>query len=206
MPQSNQQQDPKVIDAQPDKIRIGASEGLRKNPRPNYNGDEPLEFPGDEEVAVFLATPKSEREFDSISALAEHLNVSRMTIYRRRQDIEVLRRAEFLLTQNKVIGKLNIRREWADITEKLVEQAKSGNVHAVKLCKDLAFPEDRQQERSGLPSCSIEELFGGTENERIEHAVVIPTWARIQDEMLNAAEGKAAEEKRELEKPNDKSE
>lgn len=47
-----------------------------------YDGHEPLEYPGHEAVAQYLAAPESLREFKSFSDLANHFHVSRMTIHR----------------------------------------------------------------------------------------------------------------------------
>jgi len=142
-----------------EKIRYGAPDGPRKTHRPHYDGREPLEYPGHEAVAQFLATPESHREFNSITAVAKHFNVSRVTVYRWTQDIDVSRRADWLSMQNKVTGKLTIRRAWPEITEKLVNKAKSGDVSAIKLCAGLAFQEDKQGEESVLSSVSVAEML-----------------------------------------------
>jgi hypothetical protein len=201
-PQDNVE--PLKVDSE--KTRYGPPDGPRKNRQPGYDGREPLEYPGHEATAQFLATPESEREFDSITALAKHFDVSRTTVYRWTQDIDVLRRAEYLSTQNKVTGKLIIRREWPEIMAKLVEKAKGGHVQATKVCADLAWPEDKQRQKSGLSSQSLEEVLERSEAEFIKHeAQMTPTFLREREGRRKAAERRAAENNRPPEEPKDQS-
>jgi hypothetical protein len=188
-----------------EKICQGEPVGPQKKHRGNYDGREPLDFPGHEAVAQFLATPESYREFDSIVALAKHFEVSRMTVHRWTKDVDVLRRADWLSMQNKVNGKLIIRRELAEIMEKLVEQAKGGDVKAIKVCIDLSYPEDKQREKSGLSSRSMEEVLERAEIEHEKHAAIMtPTWLREREERRKAAEREEAEKRRPPEEPKDK--
>ena len=48
----------------------------------------PLDLPEDEAIAQYLATPKSIREFKSMTDLAMHFNISRMTVHRRTKDLD----------------------------------------------------------------------------------------------------------------------
>jgi hypothetical protein len=169
--------------------------------RSNYDGSEPLEHFGHELTAQFLVTPKSLREFKSVTALAKHCNVARKTVHCWINRVDVLRRADWLSMQNKMIGKLIIRREWPGIMEKLANKAKSGDVQAIKLCADLD-PEDKQKEKSP----SLEETLERAEKDFIKHeAQMTPTWLREREERRKAAERKAAENNRPPEEPKDKS-
>jgi hypothetical protein len=201
-PQNNIE--PLKVDSE--KTRYGAPDGPRKNRQPGYDGREPLEYPGHEATAQFLATPESEREFDSITALAKHFDVSRMTVYRWTQDIDVLRRAEWLSMQNRVTGRLIIRRAWPKMMAKLADDAIGGHVQATKLCADYAWPEDKQREKSGLSKASLEEVLERVERDFIKHeAQMTPSWLLEREERRKAAERKAAENNRPPEEPKDKS-
>jgi hypothetical protein len=188
-----------------EKICQGEPVGPQKKHRVNYDGSEPLDFPGHEAVAQFLATPATYREFDSVVALSKHFKVSRMTVHRWTKNIDVFRRADWLSMQNKGNGKLIIRRELAEIMEKLVEKAKQGDVKAIKLCIDLAYPEDKQREKSGLSSQSLEEVLERAEIEQEKHAAMMtPTWIREREERMKAAKRQEAEKHPPQEEPKDK--
>lgn len=105
---------------------------------------DPLEYPGHEAVAQFLAFPESQGEFKSFKAIAKHFKVTRMTVYRCSKDLDVLRRAEWLTLRNKTIAIVQVRREYPKIMEKAVEIAKRGNVQAMKFCQEQAWPEEDQ--------------------------------------------------------------
>jgi hypothetical protein len=124
MPKTNEHQN---TDAKPDKIRSGAPDGPGRKHDASHNCREPLELAAHEAVAHFLAAPKSQREFKSFIALAQHFNVTRMTAYRWTQDTDVLWRADWLSLQDKVAGDLNARREWSAIMEKSVRVQGSGS-------------------------------------------------------------------------------
>ena len=93
MPDTNQSQNSMEADAQSGKTRVGAPDGPRQN-RGKADRCEPLEFPGHETVAQFMATPKSLREFESVTALAKHFNITTKTIYCWMKDDDVMRRAD----------------------------------------------------------------------------------------------------------------
>jgi hypothetical protein len=189
MPDTNNQPNFNEIDAQSDKIRYGAPDGPRKNRRKYYDGQEPLEFLGHEAAAWFLALPKAQRDFKSIAALAKHFNVTRVTVYRWIQDIDVMKRADSLSMQNKIAGNLAARREYVSIIEKAVEMAKEGNIKAMEFCADRAFPEDKQAKKSGISSLSLPEVLERAEIEHVKHReIMTPTW--IKERAKRRANGK----------------
>jgi hypothetical protein len=145
----------------PEKVRYGAPDGPRQKGREKYDGREPLDYEGHEAVAQFLATPKSDREFESLTALADHFNVTRMTVHRWKQDVEVMQRANWLSLCNQMAGDLVARREWQQIMEKAVELARAGDVQAMKFCESRAWPEELPVEHSQVSkTVSIKDLFG----------------------------------------------
>ncbi len=131
MPDTNQSQNSMEADAQSGRTRFGAPDGPRQKRSKMQDRSEPLEFPGHERVAEFMATPKSLREFESVTALAKHFNITTKTIYCWMKDDDVLRRAEWLSMRNKRHGDLSIRCRYEEIIEKLIEMALTGNVAAV---------------------------------------------------------------------------
>ena len=160
-------------------------DGPRKDRRKYYDGQEPLEFLGHEAAAWFLALPKAQLDFKSIAALAKHFNVTRVTVYRWIQDIDVMKRADSLSMQNKIAGNLAARREYVSIIEKAVEMAKEGNINAMKFCVDLAFPEDKQAKKSGISSASLEEVLERAEIEHVKHReIMTPTWLKERAKRL----------------------
>jgi hypothetical protein len=146
MPDANKT-DFNATEAQAVKVRNAAG-GPRQNDNRNYDGREPLDDPGREAVAQFLAVPTSMREFSSIVALAEKFAVTRTTVYRWMRERNVLRRADWLSLGNKSVAQLSIRQELPAITEKMAEKAKSGDIQAAKFCSDFAFPKDRRSEET----------------------------------------------------------
>lgn len=154
------------------KTRYGAPDGPRKR-RENYHEWDPLDFPGHEALAHFLATPKTEREFKSLTALAKHFEISRMTIHRWKKDPDVLRRAEWLAKENKLAGDLVARREWQCIVEAQVAAAKRGNTAAAKFLERRAWPED-QGANSQISKVSLPEAL--LESEKIVGR--LPSWLR----------------------------
>ena len=190
----------------PENIRSGAPDGPRQNRSKIHDRREPLEYPGHETVAQFLATPKSMREFKSVTALAKHLGVTRKTIHCWMNDVDVMRRAEFLSMRNKTTGDLTARREWSKIMENMVRVAIGGDVAAAKFCEERAFPEDRQAKKSGLSTETMEEVLARSEEEELRLGELrTPSWLREQKAREDAAR-KAAEEKRASEDSKDKPE
>jgi hypothetical protein len=83
----------------------------------DYDGTKPLRHAALETVAQFFASPTQFRQFSSVFALAEHLGVSRMTIYRWSQNVDVVVRVQWLLSRSMRSGDLIAAREWRAIVE-----------------------------------------------------------------------------------------
>jgi hypothetical protein len=148
------------------KIRYGAPDGPRRPRGEKCDGHEPLEYPGHEAVAQYLAAPKSLREFKSDSDLAKHFHVSRMTICRWRHDPDVIQRAHFLSGFNEMAGDLLARQEWPRIMQKVVQKAINGDLQSIKFCESRAWPNELRVEQSHLSATvSIQELLGTSESE-----------------------------------------
>ena len=202
MPDSNQPQSSMEPAAQSGMARVSPPAGPRQN-RGTADRREPLEFLGHETVAQFMATPKSLRQFKSITALAKHFNITRKTVYCWMKDIDVLRRVDWLSLQNKAAGDRAPRREWLDIMESLVERAKSGDIQAARFCADRAWPEDQQAKKSKLSPESLEEVLERAEATYEKHEKqMTPSWLRERQER-EAAKRRMAEENRAPEKPED---
>ncbi len=202
MPDSNQPQSSMEPAAQSGMARVSPPAGPRQN-RGTADRREPLEFLGHETVAQFLATPDSLCEFESVTALAKHFNVTTKTIYCWMKDDDVMRRADWLSMRNKIGADVAIRRAWKGIIEKLIEMASTGNVAAIKLCHDIAFPEDQQAKKSKLSPESLEEVLERAEKEYKKHEMqMMPTWLR-ERLAREAAQRKADEENRARENPQD---
>lgn len=171
--------DKDAAEVQSEKIRYGAPDGPRKNPRQDYDGREPLEFPGHEETASFLAFSEKLRAYKSVAVLSRHFNVTRVTVYRWMKDINVLKRADWISMQNKIAGDLVARREYVTIIERAVELAKEGNIKAMEFCVDRAFPENKQAKKLEISSSSLEEVLERAEIEYERHAeMMMPTWLK----------------------------
>lgn len=171
----NHQEIVEANDAQLQMTRYGAPDGPRK-PRKNYNGEDPLDFPGHEALATFLATPRTERKFKTLTALAEDLEISRMTIHRWKKDLDVLRRANWLVRGNKLSGDLIARREWQGIVEAQVAPAKRGSTAAAKFLERGAWPEDQ---RANSPDIN---LRLGEAIEATENTEDLPSWLEEQSD------------------------
>jgi len=143
----------------PQEKRSATPGGPRKRSRTNYDGSQPLDDPGHEAVAQFFSAPKHCRRFKSSTALAEHFRVSRMTIYRWAQDLDVVKRTEWLATRNTVFGDFLARREWLGIVEAQVAAALAGSTRAAIFCQNRAFPE-----RSIFGTLSLEAVIEGAIN------------------------------------------
>jgi hypothetical protein len=74
-----------------------------------FDKTKPLNSSAEEAIAEHLATPKSIRQFKSSSELAEDLNISRVTAYRRNKDSSVSQLVEWLLTQHQLAGDIVAR-------------------------------------------------------------------------------------------------
>jgi hypothetical protein len=116
-----------------------------------FDRTKPLDSPEDEAIAQYLATPKSIREFKSITELAAHFKISRMTVYRWTKDPEVLQRAEWLLTHHRLAGDLIARLHWERIVAGQVKAAIAGDTKAAQFCKEQAWPEVKDEGPFGFP-------------------------------------------------------
>ena len=125
--------------APPQETCPATPEGPRKRRKKNYDGSQPLDYPAHEAIAQFLATPKQFRQFKSTAVLAKHFNVSRMTIYRWAQDIDVVKRAEWLSRGNMVLGDFIACREWPSIVRAQVAAALAGDTRAAIFCQNRAW-------------------------------------------------------------------
>jgi hypothetical protein len=103
--------------------------------------EKPFDSPEDEAIAQYLAMPKSIREFKSVAALAKHFSISRQTVYRRRKDLDVLQRVEWLVMNYRLAGDLIARRNWPQIVASQVKAALAGDTRAAQFCKVVAWPE-----------------------------------------------------------------
>ena len=148
------------------KARFGAPDGPRRRRSEKYDGQSPLEYPGHEAVAHFLASPKSIRQFKSANDLAKHYDVSRMTIFRWAHDPNVLRRAYFLSDVNQMAGDLIARQESPRMMQTAVQKAIKGDLQFIKFCLSRAYPSPLRVDQSHLSATvSIQDLFGTGEGE-----------------------------------------
>jgi hypothetical protein len=156
-------EDPKALSK---KVRFGAPDGPRRHPREKNDYQSPLEYPGHEATAQFLATAKSIREFKSDEDLAKHFHVTRQTIFRWRHDADVIQRALFLSEKNQMAGDLLARQEWPGIMERVVQKAIKGDLQSIKFCESRAWPKEPQFEQSHVSATvSMQDLLGTNESE-----------------------------------------
>jgi hypothetical protein len=127
--------------------------------RTAYDGTKPLDDPADEAVALFFAAPRQFRQFKSAAALAEHLRISRTTIYRRVEDVDVARRMEWLLRKSMRSGDLIACREWPGIVGAQVNAALAGDTRAAAFCLNRAW----RQQTSILGEVTTEPAIGGAD-------------------------------------------
>ena len=148
------------------KARFGGPDGPRRNRSEEYDGQSPLEYPGHEAVAHFLAEPKSIRQFKSVKDMAKHFHVSRMTIFRWGHDPNVVRRAHFLSEINQMAGDLLARQESPRMMQTAVQKAIEGDLQFIKFCLSRAFPKELEIEQSRLcATVSIQDLLGTSERD-----------------------------------------
>jgi hypothetical protein len=146
-------------DALPQEARSATPDVSRIKRRENFDGSQPLDYPGHEAVAQFLAAPKQFRRFKSVTALAKHFDVSRMTVYRWAQDLDVARRVDWLSSRNRVLGDFLPRREWAGIVQAQVAAALAGDIRAAIFCLNRAWPEP-----SIFGTASLQDVIEGANN------------------------------------------
>jgi hypothetical protein len=152
-----------------EKIVPGAPSGRRQKRRDRYDGREPLPYAGHESVAQFLAAPASLRKFKSLTALAAHFEVTRMTVHRWKQDIDVMQRAYWLSMRNKIAGDLLARQASLRIMKKVIEMAVNGHFRAIEFVWSRAYGEELgiQQSRLNASVCAAD-LFGTDEDDQAE--------------------------------------
>ena len=109
--------------------------------RSSSDGSKPLDYPGHEALAQYLAAPQQFRRFRSITALAIQFNVSRVTVYRWAQHLDVVRRAAWLSAHNRILGDFIACREWPAIIRAQVTAALGGDTRAAIFCQSRAWPE-----------------------------------------------------------------
>jgi transposase-like protein len=114
----------------------------KNHPRNEPSGREPLADSRLETVAQFLATPKSERELKSVTALAKHLEVARKTIHLWVKNLRVHQRAQHLTACKQREGDLIARRNWPSIMQAMSEHAMKGNVGAARYAGERAWRDE----------------------------------------------------------------
>jgi hypothetical protein len=151
-----------AIDAngtRPQEDRSDAPDDALIEHRTDRDGSERLDDPAHEAIAQFFATPLQFRRFKSVRALAEHFGVSRMTIYRRAENVDVVQRIKWLLERSMHFGDLIACREWAGIMKAQVQAALSGDTRAAIFCQNRAW----RQSSSILGDVVFEPATGGVD-------------------------------------------
>jgi hypothetical protein len=146
--------------------------------RTDYDGTEPLDDPAYKAIAKFFAAPRQFRQFSSVSALAEHFGVSRMTIYRRAQNNDVVQRIKWLLRKSMLSGDVIACQEWPGIVQAQVTAALAGNLRTAMFCQNRAW-------RQGL-DC----LGGETIEPAIAGADAITLWGETDEQSEAEPEAK----------------
>ena|ERR1700719_1160698 len=122
-------------------------DGHERVRRTDYFGAEPLDDPAYETIAQFFAAPRQFRQFKSVGALAERFGLSRMTIYRRLEDVDVMLRIKWLVRKSMLSGDLIACLEWHGIVEAQVRAALAGDLRAAMFCEGRAW---RQSSNFGV--------------------------------------------------------
>jgi hypothetical protein len=170
-------------------VGTAALDGQRKRRRRDYDGAEALDDPAHEAIAVFFATSRQFRQFKSVSALAEQFGVSRITIYRRAADVDVVQRIKWLLERSMLSGDLIACREWAAIVKAQVEAALAGDTRAAMFCQSRAW-----RQNSTFDSNATEPAIAGVDT--------IATWLEAPNEFSTAEELDQAKENPEMDEGN----
>ena len=127
-------------------------DGHERVRRTDYFGAEPLDDPAYETIAQFFAAPRQFRQFKSVGALAEHFGLSRMTIYRRLEDVDVILRIKWLVRKSMLSGDLIACLEWHGIVEAQVRAALAGDLRAAMFCEGRAW---RQSSNFGVMTTEV---------------------------------------------------
>jgi len=165
-------------------------DGHERVRRTDYFGAEPLDDPADETIARFFAAPREFRQFASVTALAEHLRISRMTVYRRAQDLDVVKRIKWLVRRGMALGDLLVCREWPGIVQAQVTAALGGDIRAALFCQQRAW----RQQTSDFAEVTTEPAIGGAD--------ALTLWQEETNETAQAEEVGAAKENPETEGKN----
>jgi hypothetical protein len=116
-----------------------------------------------------------------VNDLAENVGVCRMTIYRRLEDVDVMRRIKWLVRKSMLSGDFIACLEWHGIMEAQVRAALAGDLRAAMFCENRAW-------RQGLDCFgvkTIEPAVGGGD--------LITLWQE-KTEQSDAEEPEAGEE------------
>jgi len=124
--------------------------------RSDYFGAEPLDDPVYETIAQFFAALRQFRQFKSVGALAEHFGLSRISIYRRLEDVDVILRIKWLVRKSMLSGDFIACLEWRGIMEAQVKAALNGDIRAAVFCQQRAW----RQEPSILGEVTTEPQSG----------------------------------------------
>lgn len=114
----------------------------KRKRKPKPNPKRPLDRPEDEAIAQYMSAPKSFRDFKSLTELALQFKISRMTVYRRSKDSDVLDRISWLSRNHRLAGNLLVQANWDRIVEGQVKAAVAGNTKAAQFCIHVAWAED----------------------------------------------------------------
>jgi hypothetical protein len=174
--------------AQSEKIRYGAPDGPRRTGSEKYNGHTAIEWPGLEAVAQYLAAPICLREFKSDNDLAKHFHVTRMTVYRWKQDPDVIQRVHWLSNRYRLAGDLQARINWRRIVQKAIQRAMKGDMQAIKFCEEIAWRQEKQSEKAQISPYSLEEVLASGREEHVKNAeMMTPTWIKEREKRLAMA-------------------
>ena len=158
--------------------------------RTDYDGSQPHDDPACEAVAQFFAAPRRLRQFKSVGALAEKFGLSRMTVYRRAEDGDVVLRIRWLLRKSMLSGDLIACREWPGIVGAQVNAALGGDTRAAAFCLNRAW----RQQTSIFGEVTTEPAIGGAD--------AVTLWQEETNETAQAEEVRAAKENPETEGKN----
>jgi hypothetical protein len=146
------------------KIQRVGSNATRRKRRDRSDGCAQLAHAGREAVAQFMASPTFLRKFKSLTALAAHFKVTRMTAYRWKQDNDVTQRAYWLSMRNKIAGDFLARQGWLRIMKKVIEMAQKGDFRAIEFIERHAWAKDLEIKQTQLSaSVCVADLFGTDE-------------------------------------------
>jgi hypothetical protein len=107
-----------------------------------YRGSKPLDYEAHEALAQYLAAPEGMGEFKSITAIAEHFKVTRVTVHRWSHNPVVLQRAEWLSKRDWLSGVLFARRSWERVMRAQVKKAITGDTQAARFVQENAWTEN----------------------------------------------------------------